>query len=196
LTDPVAFLVAEFGRIEELARAAGGSTWVLAEDWESVAIYDGQCEPVVFDEGWPSEGQKVHIAEHDPASVLRRVKADRQILAEHADDGGDCRMCCEAGMSEYVHDYGVVETRGAVDYPCRTVRLLAEAWGWEDTGIIWQVFNAHGRSYLAKGSTKAEAIENARPLFASNFLYDPTSRNGRPNPEFAFVGMRAIRHTA
>lgn len=73
-----------------------------------------------------------HIAMHDPAAVLRRVAADRQILAEHANDRGDCRVC--AGEADYSDDAeGNREWhRSAELWPCQTVRLLAEAWGWTE----------------------------------------------------------------
>jgi hypothetical protein len=73
-----------------------------------------------------------HIALHDPASVLRRVAAERELLAEHQSTSGlgyvgrdytemdsVCTSCGTAG--EY-----------AVPWPCRTVLLLAEAWGWTE----------------------------------------------------------------
>jgi hypothetical protein len=129
-TDPmVSWLEAELGHVEELARAAGGDAWAVQEHpSETTAVYDSQRDPVVYDEGWPSDAQKRHIAEHDPVSVLRRVKADRQILAEHADAGTrECSICAPV-------DWDAEESPGwyryAIRYPCRTVRLLAEARGW------------------------------------------------------------------
>ena len=59
----------------------------------------------------------------------------------------------------------------------------------------WQVFNAHGRMYLAEGDTAAEAIENARPLFASNWLYGGPGLELVPNPAYAQVGMAAVALT-
>lgn len=70
--------------------------------------------------------------------------------------------------------------------------------------MIYQVFNAHGASCMAEGGSEAEAIENARPMFASNVVYvipddvdwDDGSERPRgamiPNPLFAQVGMRAM----
>jgi hypothetical protein len=69
--------------------------------------------------------------------------------------------------------------------------------------VIYLVFNAHGASCMAEGDSEAEAIENARPMFASNWIYvipddvdwDDGSEQPRgetvPNPAFAQVGMRA-----
>lgn len=152
--DLVAWLEAELGRVERLAEDAPsvGEPWTAGGADYGPEVRVGS--PAEGD-GWYREGassawscddpyddcasaRASFVAEAElvasfgsPVSVLRRVSADRQILAEHASDGGDCRVCCEEGVSEYVHDYGVVEVRTAVPWPCRTVRLLAEAWGWE-----------------------------------------------------------------
>jgi len=143
MTNVVSWLEAELGRVEELARAAGGDAWSLQEHpSDTVAVYDSRREPVVYDEGWPSEAQKEHIAEHDPVSVLRRVKADRAILADlvaerHLVVDGDCWFTCPAATED--RDGGECcddDRRGG---PCdcgrdarvgRRVRLLAQAWGW------------------------------------------------------------------
>lgn len=70
--------------------------------------------------------------------------------------------------------------------------------------MIYMVFNAHGASCMAEGGSEAEAIENARPMFASNLLYvipddadwgdDSEGPRGEtiPNPQFEQVGMRAM----
>ncbi|WP_075737515.1 DUF6221 family protein [Streptomyces acidiscabies] len=66
-----------------------------------------------------------HIAEHDPARVLREVDAKRRIVAEHPAgagwDGRDvdglvCRTCAEDSS-----DGG----RSGDPFPCTTLRLLA-----------------------------------------------------------------------
>ena len=61
------------------------------------------------------------------------------------------------------------------------------------SGPFWQVANAHGRWVLARGNTEAEAIENARPMFASNVIYVAHGLPAAPDPAFAQVGMRAFR---
>ena len=53
---------------------------------------------------------------HDPARVLREVKAKRKILAAHEkSDGGYCELCY----------YGY----GGGSWPCPTVRALAAVYG-------------------------------------------------------------------
>jgi len=146
----VVFLLAAHQQAEELARAATPGPWEPEgddpTDDEAYTVHDGEHgdlvgNPVAYvrDGMWGRRGEGCTqanmrlIAGHaDPVAVLRRVAADRQILAEHADDCGDCRVCCDAGLTEYVHDYGVVEMRSGESFPCRTVLLLAQAWGWED----------------------------------------------------------------
>jgi hypothetical protein len=79
--DLVAFLRARLDEDEQTARAAGGVDWLRPEyPGETVAIFDSTGEPVVYDEGWPSEGQLTHIAEHDPERVLAEVDAKRRTL--------------------------------------------------------------------------------------------------------------------
>ena len=66
----------------------------------------------------------------DPVEVLRRVTAERGILAEHAvhrcgQQPWDCALESTVGRSF------CNACRAGVLYPCRTVLGLAKAWGWE-----------------------------------------------------------------
>lgn len=94
------------------AEAAGGDEW-RGQDHPSdtVAIYDSKGEPVVYDEGSPTEAQQTHIVRHGPAAVLRRIAADRKTLTE-----------CEAAF-----DW---DNRGATSLAETTIRNLAEGYGW------------------------------------------------------------------
>ncbi|MDX3637823.1 DUF6221 family protein [Streptomyces europaeiscabiei] len=85
MVDLVQWLRAQLDEDERIARAAGGLAWSRSEHpWDTaVAIRDSEGERVVCDEGWPSEGQEVHIAAWDPARVLREIDAKRQLLARH-----------------------------------------------------------------------------------------------------------------
>lgn len=72
-------------------------------------------DPVAVDPwGYMSDGVRAHIARHDPAAVLRRITADRQILSLHRPDSEDRPECVTCGPR----------------YPCRTVLALAEGYGW------------------------------------------------------------------
>jgi hypothetical protein len=66
---------------------------------------------VVTPENADADGVGQHIAEWDPARVLREIDAKRRILVEHALNGWVCTTC----------DNGEVEQV----FPCLTLRLLA-----------------------------------------------------------------------
>ena len=165
MADLVAFLEAEFGRAEQLVRVIshGGyeaQTWHLEPSrsghWVQVVSKSRTLgeppEAAMRDDDQPvalvTNGRNEHLlmARNDPASVLRRVKADRAILADllaerHLVVDGDCWFTCTAATED--RDGGACcddDRRGG---PCdcgrdarveRRVRLLAESWGWEETG--------------------------------------------------------------
>jgi len=88
----VEWLRAQLEIDEEIARAAAhyeAGNWTT-KGGHPVSVADELVEQadtfervVVFDEGSPSEEQAHHIAEHDPARVLREIDAKRQVLAEY-----------------------------------------------------------------------------------------------------------------
>jgi hypothetical protein len=129
----VVFLRQALDRAEQGAQEAGGDPWTTAtHPSETVAVYDSAGDPVVYAEGSPSVEQAAHIAANSPAAMLRRVALDRQILAEHAPGGmaeerdeTECRTCSgpTPGFSG----------SWPAEWPCRTVLLLAEAYGWTET---------------------------------------------------------------
>lgn len=149
--DPVAWLEAEFGRVEELARAAANDT---GEEWtdcgeygEDVMVRDSNTYVAVGPYGCGlTDGARYHIAQHDPVSVLRRVNADRALLADllaerHEVVDGDCWYTCVAATEERDGGENCDDDRRGGPCDCgrdarvgRRVRLLAEAWGWEETG--------------------------------------------------------------
>ncbi|MFB7907659.1 DUF6221 family protein [Kitasatospora sp. NPDC056076] len=82
--DLITFLRARLDEDEQAARAAGGDSWTVREQsLDTVAVYDSRREPVVYDEGQPSDEQMRHIARHDPARALAEVDAKRRILAHY-----------------------------------------------------------------------------------------------------------------
>ncbi|MEY9875344.1 hypothetical protein ABH931_004845 [Streptacidiphilus sp. MAP12-33] len=112
----VAFLREAHEQAEARARAASEPAVLL---WPS--------QPVEFllagqEVSTPeTRAAEAHIRLHMPEAVLRRVEAERAVLADHADvaDGaGRCAVCAEPGSA----------TRLA--WPCPTVLGLARAWGW------------------------------------------------------------------
>lgn len=84
MDDLVRWLGAQLDEDAARAMAAGGDGWRRQDHpSDTVAVYDSKGEPVVYDEGWPSEAQAEHIAEWDPARVLREIDAKRKVLAEY-----------------------------------------------------------------------------------------------------------------
>lgn len=62
-----------------------------------------------------------------PAAILAQVEADRELLAEHAEDPYDPGYCTTCTVGEEGWS-GPVAAR----HPCRTLLLRAKAWGWKD----------------------------------------------------------------
>ncbi len=142
MTSPLEFLEAAHKQAEEVASACilkvnrGRGEWTR----HGPEIRD-DLGHLVVKHTWPDEAD--HIVLHDPAAVLRRIAAERKILAEHQ---------AEREASLPIHDrcsdpkcdcYDYVATCGTcapsnyydaepVPWPCATVRLLAEAWGWQE----------------------------------------------------------------
>ena len=89
------FLLARIAEREEAARAAShaGPRWKTPTVHGPIVAIDNDTEwggdPVVYDEGSPSEDQAAHIALNDPAHVLAECEAKRRIVARH-EVGDDC----------------------------------------------------------------------------------------------------------
>ncbi|MGW0495058.1 DUF6221 family protein [Streptomyces sp. NPDC003007] len=100
------------------ATSAGGDAWRRQDHpSETVAVYDSKGEPVVYDEGSPTEEQQAHIVEWDPARVLREIDAKRRIVAEIVPAMNE--------MDEQIHgEWG--SSYDPIDYESETLlRLLA-----------------------------------------------------------------------
>lgn len=115
MDDLVRWLTACLDEDERIARGAGGLAWFRPEDpGDPAAIRDSEQDRIVCAEGWPSEGQTVHIAEWDPARVLRETEAKRGILEEHQ----------PSELAVYApHGCPLCHA-----WPCPTVRLMASVY--------------------------------------------------------------------
>lgn len=94
---------------------SGGPRWYIEDSMEDGVI------TTVDPQASTDEGVARHIAEHDPARVLRDIAAKRELLKVHAaseagtwvlgdeDDEPACRTCGDL----------------TVRHPCKTLRLLA-----------------------------------------------------------------------
>ena len=126
---PVVFVTAALARAEETAKAAGCAE-IEAVDylWETKYLNLSQPNGTVKQTTEFSAELADHFALNSPAAVLRRVAADRQILDEHHNtNDGDCAACV-VGKWGYPTHGGC----SPAPWPCRTVLLLAQAWGWTE----------------------------------------------------------------
>ncbi|MFD5217476.1 DUF6221 family protein [Streptomyces tendae] len=105
MNDLVQWLRAQLADDERIARAAHAPNWStdgrrglhygVEDEWITDALTTADAD---------------HMARHDPARVLREIDAKRQVIAEHDVYGRKLgeRMDCQS-----------------LDFPCRTLRLLA-----------------------------------------------------------------------
>lgn len=110
---------------ERIARAAcegGAGRWQPLGDRHGGSVagdHDGYH--VACDEGYPTLEQAAHIAEHDPARVLREIDAKRQLIARHAES--DFPYNPDDGPGDYSW---TAQCDGChEDAPCTTLRILA-----------------------------------------------------------------------
>jgi hypothetical protein len=140
-TTPLAYLHATLDAVEQEAEAARPGPWTVWNAHHNVAVVhdSGQRSgsglplgPLVVsassDHALPDA---VHIARHDPAAVLRRIAADRKILAAHpiTRDVRDIRITRFGCRTCHKRD-DRVDGRGY----CDTLIALAEGWGWTEEG--------------------------------------------------------------
>lgn len=120
--DIAAWLTAIWDEDARIAKAAAaqhpGPEWILSEDVVGAA-HGGYvaCGPYGGDVG---EEIGSHIVAHDPASVLARIAADREILTEHTRNAGRCDTC----ITDVWVEYGDSVVGHHESY-CPTVRYLA-----------------------------------------------------------------------
>lgn len=120
--DPRAAILAALDADDQRARAAtGGSlTWAVGPDLDVVLTVDRSSVVAAAPHGVvPPIPTLLHIAAHDPETVLRRNAGVRAVVEIHVlwrtEDGDQCRRCWED------------------EWPCPTIRAFADAYapGWE-----------------------------------------------------------------
>lgn len=122
--DLAARLLAAVEETERIANAATGGAWTA---YRNRGVFAG-----VLDRDWVAgtdPADATHIARHDPAAVLRRCASDRKILALHEPvtgfSGQQCTVCV-----------GCWATEEGEDWPCETLRLLADGYGLDDGSSV------------------------------------------------------------
>jgi hypothetical protein len=106
---------------EEAAQEAArsyGPRWVRPVDTDVVRVSD---DGVVWFQALSDEIAE-HIIHNSPEAVLRRCAADRKLLELHKPVEMTSEMADACAVCEVTGDYPY--------YPCATIRLLAEGYGW------------------------------------------------------------------
>lgn len=120
------FITAHLNEDEAIAKAAAAA----GESARWLALHDGSDNyDVMTDDEWlvsesTLHGVHEHIANNDPARVLKQVAAMRLVLAEHERHTlSDDRVYCSACSCSF--DSPVCD---AEPWPCPTLRALAAFW--------------------------------------------------------------------
>lgn len=134
--DAVAHLIAAHARAERAARALPRGPWMWVHRSGPQGAFmtlEGPDETPALRTGhtaarssWIDRHPAFDTVLPDPEAVLRRVEAERRILAEHAESNGDCRTCVTGGWG-----WPVTSDCTPQRWPCATVLGLAAGWGWE-----------------------------------------------------------------
>jgi hypothetical protein len=145
--DPLVYLRATHAAVQAEAEAARDIDYAQCGVWEARGPYpsasgeaDGVSRPrgnlraqigrddIFLDAELPW-GLIPHMARHDPAAVLRRITADKKLIAAHpvTTEVRDIRMTRFGCQTCHKWD-DRVEGRGY----CDTILALAEGWGWTE----------------------------------------------------------------
>jgi hypothetical protein len=139
-SDPVAHLRNAHQQAEQLARAATSGPWFAnAHDWGDHdfaanigTAATGYDTANVVGHGHEGGGvvelaDATFIATNHPGAALRRIEAERELLAEHAEGWRHCEVC-----SEEDYDGAGRVFRRPLPWPCPTILAVARGWGWTE----------------------------------------------------------------
>lgn len=162
MTSPLDFLRATHAAAQAEAEAARDVDYARCGAWEARGPYPAACgeadgvsrprgnlrseigtDDIFLDAELPWN-LIPHMARHDPAATLRRIAADRKLIADllaepHEVVEGDCWYTCAAATEK--HDGGTTCDDTRLGKPCdcgrdarveRRVCLIAEGWGWTE----------------------------------------------------------------
>lgn len=167
MTDLVEWLRAQLDEDERIARAAA-DTYGGSEQWRILRLTDEdygtewslEIADRVIPAGLPGDDEDPlrvdelhHIARHDPARVLRQVKAYREILAEHRIKRADDWEPWDRNFDE------------SRDFGCSTCHfdrdLGTHAWGYCNTLRALASIYSHRPGFKPEWSTVTEGDEQA-----------------------------------
>lgn len=125
--DMLAALSAALDARQRMALAAkheGSGEWTrdTSLSFEVGRIEDTDGRIVTYDEGAPTEEQAIHIAANDPAAVLRRVAADRKLIALYEKARAECPA--DGRAYDWESDVGRARTAALEE----AVRIIAEGY--------------------------------------------------------------------
>lgn len=130
MTGPVEFLEAAHGRAEQTVDRLRNELWWIGNA-RHIEVYtsSAKADRIKFD-SIGVDGRDVTVTDAiqhallaaSPIDLQRRVAAERKQLALHQNVAGKCDEC---GRGYELGNWGP-------DFPCTTVRLLAEGWGWTE----------------------------------------------------------------
>lgn len=129
----VAFLLAARQQAEAWAQAATPGPWTLDLGDETILSESGTVARMrdwvrCMSNAQVEADMRLIAGMAEPDAVLRRIAAERELLAEHCNtNSGDCAVCV-VGQWGYPTHGGC----SPASWPCRTVLLLAKGWGWEE----------------------------------------------------------------
>lgn len=138
----VAYLRNAHVHAEQLTKAATPGPWTVDSETYAESIRAADGTDVVAGGRWGGEASvfestqdALHIAAQSPGLVLRRIEAERELLAEHAPDDLRFPECLRCGGNTVDVELGggrILRHKEPVDWPCQTIRLLARGWGWTE----------------------------------------------------------------
>ncbi len=139
MDDLVAWLTHILDEREQFAKRAGGDRWIL----DGGIYHESHPSDEVVD--WVYDDASEHIAANDPASVLARIAADRQIVARY-----------QRALDTYRDHLDDLSSAGAVLALRGVVELLAGAIR-RDTAEEWRPVE---RQQSGKSTAQVETSED------------------------------------
>jgi hypothetical protein len=131
VTDPLAFLRDALDAAEaraEAARDGDSGEWFVGDKWNVYRVENEAPHDEIEENRLVVYGnvcaQSEHIVANSPAAVLRRIAADRKILALY--EKAHAEYPADGHAYDWESDTGRARTAALEE----AIRVLAEGWGW------------------------------------------------------------------